>query len=157
MNLKFYLWLLIQFSSSCLPSLQVQLRPEHGGLRQRGECGPAADRRKWCGDFCGRSPAQQPCPQARHDRGGSDSTGQISESFLGVGVLGNSTSWLPSANTLCSTVTQVNGVDFSHFTREEAAMFLMNIRSGEHIDLVTQNKMDRKYIMYSCARRKNLN
>lgn len=43
------------------------------------------------------------------------------------------------------TFTQVNGVDFSHFTREEAAMFLMNIRSGECIDMLTQNKMDSEY------------
>ncbi|KAG7327546.1 hypothetical protein KOW79_009152 [Hemibagrus wyckioides] len=39
-------------------------------------------------------------------------------------------------------ILQVNGVDFTHFTREEAAMFLMNIRSGERIDMLTQNKMD---------------
>ncbi|XP_053490755.1 tight junction protein ZO-3 [Ictalurus furcatus] len=39
-------------------------------------------------------------------------------------------------------ILQVNGVDFSHFTREEAAMFLMNIRSGERINMLTQNKMD---------------
>uniref|UniRef100_A0AAR2IQY1 Tight junction protein 3 n=1 Tax=Pygocentrus nattereri TaxID=42514 RepID=A0AAR2IQY1_PYGNA len=39
-------------------------------------------------------------------------------------------------------ILQVNGVDFGHFTREEAAMFLMNIRAGERIDILTQNKMD---------------
>ncbi|MCJ8737718.1 hypothetical protein PDJAM_G00027270 [Pangasius djambal] len=39
-------------------------------------------------------------------------------------------------------ILQVNGVDFSHFTREEAAMFLMNLRAGERIDMLTQNKMD---------------
>ncbi|TRZ02817.1 hypothetical protein DNTS_026427 [Danionella cerebrum] len=36
----------------------------------------------------------------------------------------------------------VNGVDFNHFTREEAAMYLMNIRAGERINMRTQNKMD---------------
>ncbi|XP_046713350.1 tight junction protein ZO-3 isoform X2 [Silurus meridionalis] len=39
-------------------------------------------------------------------------------------------------------ILQVNGVDFNHFTREEAAMFLMNIRSGGRIEMLTQNKMD---------------
>ncbi|XP_060797348.1 tight junction protein ZO-3 isoform X2 [Neoarius graeffei] len=39
-------------------------------------------------------------------------------------------------------ILQVNGVDFNRFTREEAAMFLMDIRSGERIDMITQNKMD---------------
>ncbi|KAK1805917.1 hypothetical protein P4O66_012962, partial [Electrophorus voltai] len=39
-------------------------------------------------------------------------------------------------------ILQVNGVDFSHFTREEAAMFLMNVPSGEHLNIITQNKMD---------------
>ena len=43
------------------------------------------------------------------------------------------------------TATQVNGVDFGHFTREEAAMFLMNIRAGQRIDILTQNKMDSEY------------
>ncbi|GAA6086725.1 tight junction protein ZO-3 isoform X1, partial [Tachysurus ichikawai] len=38
-------------------------------------------------------------------------------------------------------ILQVNGVDFSHHTREEAAMFLMNIHTGERIDMITQNKM----------------
>ncbi|XP_051551268.1 tight junction protein ZO-3-like [Myxocyprinus asiaticus] len=39
-------------------------------------------------------------------------------------------------------ILEVNGVDFSHFTREEAAMYLMNIRAGDRIDIRTQNKMD---------------
>ncbi|KAM9460816.1 tight junction protein ZO-3 isoform 2-T2 [Clarias gariepinus] len=39
-------------------------------------------------------------------------------------------------------ILQVNEVDFNHFTREEAAMFLMNIPSGDRIDMLTQNKMD---------------
>uniref|UniRef100_A0A671PA21 Tight junction protein ZO-3-like n=1 Tax=Sinocyclocheilus anshuiensis TaxID=1608454 RepID=A0A671PA21_9TELE len=39
-------------------------------------------------------------------------------------------------------ILEVNGVDFNHFTREEAAMYLMNIRAGDHIDIRTQNKMD---------------
>ncbi|XP_031430614.1 tight junction protein ZO-3 isoform X2 [Clupea harengus] len=39
-------------------------------------------------------------------------------------------------------IMQVNGVDFNHFTREEAAMYLLNVRTGEPISLRTQNKMD---------------
>ncbi|KTF84338.1 hypothetical protein cypCar_00016508 [Cyprinus carpio] len=39
-------------------------------------------------------------------------------------------------------ILEVNGVDFSHFTREEAAMYLMNVRAGDRIDIRTQNKMD---------------
>ncbi|XP_029002132.1 tight junction protein ZO-3 [Betta splendens] len=39
-------------------------------------------------------------------------------------------------------ILQVNKVDFSHFTREEAANFLLNIQSGERVDICTQNKMD---------------
>lgn len=39
-------------------------------------------------------------------------------------------------------ILEVNGVDFSHFTREEAAMYLMNIHAGDRIDIRTQNKMD---------------
>uniref|UniRef100_A0A673JRU6 Tight junction protein 3 n=1 Tax=Sinocyclocheilus rhinocerous TaxID=307959 RepID=A0A673JRU6_9TELE len=39
-------------------------------------------------------------------------------------------------------ILEVNGVDFNHFTREEAAMYLMNIRAGDRIDIRTQNKMD---------------
>ncbi|XP_030640070.1 tight junction protein ZO-3 [Chanos chanos] len=39
-------------------------------------------------------------------------------------------------------ILQVNGVDFGHFTREEAAMFLLNIRTGEKLDIRTQNKID---------------
>ncbi|KAJ7993104.1 hypothetical protein DPEC_G00268960 [Dallia pectoralis] len=39
-------------------------------------------------------------------------------------------------------IMQVNGVDFSHFNREEAAMFLMNARTGEKVEILTQNKMD---------------
>ncbi|XP_048860364.1 tight junction protein ZO-3 isoform X1 [Brienomyrus brachyistius] len=37
---------------------------------------------------------------------------------------------------------QVNGVDFSRMTREEAAMFLLNLRKGEPVEIFTQNKMD---------------
>lgn len=39
-------------------------------------------------------------------------------------------------------ILEVNGIDFTHFTREEAAMYLMNVRAGERIDIRTQNKMD---------------
>ncbi|XP_066552157.1 tight junction protein ZO-3 isoform X2 [Amia ocellicauda] len=39
-------------------------------------------------------------------------------------------------------ILQVNEVDFGHFTREEAAMFLLNIRRGDHVIIETQNKMD---------------
>nr|XP_046160414.1 tight junction protein ZO-3 isoform X4 [Oncorhynchus gorbuscha]XP_046160424.1 tight junction protein ZO-3 isoform X4 [Oncorhynchus gorbuscha]XP_046160433.1 tight junction protein ZO-3 isoform X4 [Oncorhynchus gorbuscha] len=39
-------------------------------------------------------------------------------------------------------IMQVNGVDFGYFTREEAAMFLINIKRGEPVNIRTQNKMD---------------
>ncbi|XP_055020443.1 tight junction protein ZO-3 isoform X2 [Boleophthalmus pectinirostris] len=39
-------------------------------------------------------------------------------------------------------IMQVNKVDFGHFTREEAANFLLNIKSGERVEIGTQNKMD---------------
>ncbi|XP_051549931.1 tight junction protein ZO-3-like isoform X2 [Myxocyprinus asiaticus] len=39
-------------------------------------------------------------------------------------------------------ILEVNGMDFNHLTREEAAMYLMNIRAGDRIDIRTQNKMD---------------
>ncbi|KAK2907687.1 tight junction protein ZO-3 isoform X2 [Channa argus] len=39
-------------------------------------------------------------------------------------------------------ILQVNKVDFSHFTREEAANFLLDIKSGEQVEICTQNKMD---------------
>ncbi|XP_039984657.1 tight junction protein ZO-3 isoform X2 [Xiphias gladius] len=39
-------------------------------------------------------------------------------------------------------IMQVNKVDFGHFTREEAANFLLNIKKGEHVEICTQNKMD---------------
>uniref|UniRef100_A0A671SJL7 Tight junction protein ZO-3-like n=1 Tax=Sinocyclocheilus anshuiensis TaxID=1608454 RepID=A0A671SJL7_9TELE len=39
-------------------------------------------------------------------------------------------------------ILEVNGVDFNHFTREEAAMYLMNVHAGERIDIRTQNKMN---------------
>ncbi|KAG7488062.1 hypothetical protein MATL_G00029290 [Megalops atlanticus] len=39
-------------------------------------------------------------------------------------------------------IMQVNGVDFGHFTREEAAMFLLSIHRGEPVDIRTQTKMD---------------
>lgn len=40
---------------------------------------------------------------------------------------------------------QVNKVDFGHFTREEAANFLLNIKKGEQVQICTQNKMDREF------------
>nr|XP_015827113.2 tight junction protein ZO-3 isoform X1 [Nothobranchius furzeri] len=39
-------------------------------------------------------------------------------------------------------ILQVNKVDFSHFTREEAANFLLNIAAGEPVEISTQKKMD---------------
>ncbi|XP_047442412.1 tight junction protein ZO-3 isoform X2 [Mugil cephalus] len=39
-------------------------------------------------------------------------------------------------------IMQVNNIDFGHFTREEAANFLLNIRTGEEVAIRTQNKMD---------------
>lgn len=39
-------------------------------------------------------------------------------------------------------IMQVNKVDFGHFTREEAANFLLNVKSGERVEIGTQNKMD---------------
>lgn len=39
-------------------------------------------------------------------------------------------------------IMQVNKVDFGHFTREEAANFLLNIKKGEQVVICTQNKMD---------------
>ncbi|XP_034566881.1 tight junction protein ZO-3 isoform X2 [Notolabrus celidotus] len=39
-------------------------------------------------------------------------------------------------------IMQVNNVDFGHFTREEAANYLLNIRKGEQVNISTQNKMD---------------
>ncbi|CAL1592835.1 unnamed protein product [Knipowitschia caucasica] len=39
-------------------------------------------------------------------------------------------------------IMQVNKVDFGHFTREEAANFLLNIKNGERVAIGTQNKMD---------------
>ncbi|XP_070817714.1 tight junction protein ZO-3 [Chaetodon trifascialis] len=39
-------------------------------------------------------------------------------------------------------ILQVNKVDFGHFTREEAANFLLNIKTGEQVQICTQNKMD---------------
>ncbi|XP_047199182.1 tight junction protein ZO-3 isoform X1 [Hippoglossus stenolepis] len=39
-------------------------------------------------------------------------------------------------------IMQVNTVDFGHFTREEAANFLLNIKKGEQVAICTQNKMD---------------
>lgn len=38
--------------------------------------------------------------------------------------------------------SQVNNVDFGHFTREEAANFLLSIRKGEQVQISTQHKMD---------------
>ncbi|KAM9848965.1 tight junction protein ZO-3 isoform 2-T2 [Aulostomus maculatus] len=39
-------------------------------------------------------------------------------------------------------IMQVNNVDFGHFTREEAANFLLNIKRGERVEIFTQTKMD---------------
>ncbi|XP_049910355.1 tight junction protein ZO-3 isoform X1 [Epinephelus moara] len=39
-------------------------------------------------------------------------------------------------------IMSVNKVDFGHFTREEAANFLLNIKKGERVEICTQNKMD---------------
>lgn len=45
-----------------------------------------------------------------------------------------------------SVFSQVNNVDFGHFTREEAANFLLNIRKGEQVQISTQHKMDSESI-----------
>lgn len=39
----------------------------------------------------------------------------------------------------------MNNVDFSHFTREEAANFLLNVRRGEQVRIRTQHKMDSEW------------
>ncbi|XP_037554121.1 tight junction protein ZO-3 isoform X1 [Nematolebias whitei] len=39
-------------------------------------------------------------------------------------------------------ILQVNTVDFGHFTREEAANFLLKIPPGERVEICTQTKMD---------------
>ncbi|XP_077462742.1 tight junction protein ZO-3 isoform X1 [Stigmatopora argus] len=39
-------------------------------------------------------------------------------------------------------ILKVNNTDFSHFNREEAANFLLNIKRGEKVDISTQHKMD---------------
>ncbi|XP_069550951.1 tight junction protein ZO-3 isoform X1 [Brachyistius frenatus] len=39
-------------------------------------------------------------------------------------------------------IMQVNKMDFAHFTREEAANFLLDIKPGEQVAICTQNKMD---------------
>ncbi|CAN9500580.1 unnamed protein product [Ophioblennius macclurei] len=39
-------------------------------------------------------------------------------------------------------IMQVNNVDFDHFTREEAAEFLLQVRTGNRVEISTQNKMD---------------
>uniref|UniRef100_A0A3Q2X8L3 Tight junction protein 3 n=1 Tax=Hippocampus comes TaxID=109280 RepID=A0A3Q2X8L3_HIPCM len=39
-------------------------------------------------------------------------------------------------------ILKVNNTDFGHFTREEAANFLLNIKRGERVAIQTQNKMD---------------
>ncbi|XP_068600034.1 tight junction protein ZO-3 [Brachionichthys hirsutus] len=50
-------------------------------------------------------------------------------------------------------IMQVNKVDFGHFTREDAANFLLNIKSGEEVQISTQHKMDiyRKIIKSNLA------
>ncbi|XP_030583604.1 tight junction protein ZO-3 isoform X1 [Archocentrus centrarchus] len=39
-------------------------------------------------------------------------------------------------------IMQVNKVDFGHFTREEAANFLLDLKTGQQVEICTQNKMD---------------
>uniref|UniRef100_A0A8C7YZN2 Tight junction protein 3 n=1 Tax=Oryzias sinensis TaxID=183150 RepID=A0A8C7YZN2_9TELE len=39
-------------------------------------------------------------------------------------------------------ILEVNKVDFNHFTREEAANFLLHIKTGEQVEISTQRKMD---------------
>uniref|UniRef100_A0A8D3AMW1 Tight junction protein 3 n=1 Tax=Scophthalmus maximus TaxID=52904 RepID=A0A8D3AMW1_SCOMX len=39
-------------------------------------------------------------------------------------------------------IMQVNSIDFGHFTREEAANFLLHIKKGEQVEICTQHKMD---------------
>ncbi|KAM9762667.1 tight junction protein ZO-3 isoform 1-T1 [Menidia menidia] len=39
-------------------------------------------------------------------------------------------------------ILQVNKVDFGHFTREEAANFLLNIQTGEKVEICTQTKIN---------------
>ncbi|KAF3835001.1 hypothetical protein F7725_027559 [Dissostichus mawsoni] len=39
-------------------------------------------------------------------------------------------------------IMKVNNVDFGHFTREEAANFLLDIKKGEQVAICTQHKMD---------------
>ncbi|MEQ2160969.1 hypothetical protein GOODEAATRI_004863 [Goodea atripinnis] len=39
-------------------------------------------------------------------------------------------------------ILKVNNVDFGHFTREEAANFLLNLPAGEQVEMCTQKKMD---------------
>ncbi|XP_041861654.1 LOW QUALITY PROTEIN: tight junction protein ZO-3 [Melanotaenia boesemani] len=39
-------------------------------------------------------------------------------------------------------IMKVNKVDFGHFTREEAANFLLKIQTGEKVEICTQTKMD---------------
>lgn len=58
-------------------------------------------------------------------------------------VAGDQASWF--SNCATAHFVQVNKVDFAHFTREEAANFLLNIRSGERVEICTQNKMDREF------------
>lgn len=47
---------------------------------------------------------------------------------------------------MISVFSQVNNVDFGHFTREEAANFLLNIGKGEQVQISTQHKMDSESI-----------
>ncbi|XP_038151235.1 tight junction protein ZO-3 isoform X2 [Cyprinodon tularosa] len=39
-------------------------------------------------------------------------------------------------------ILKVNNIDFGHFTREEAANFLLNLPAGERVEICTQKKMD---------------
>lgn len=48
--------------------------------------------------------------------------------------------------TLKLFFSQVNNVDFGHFTREEAANFLLKIRKGQPVQINTQHKMDSELI-----------
>lgn len=40
-------------------------------------------------------------------------------------------------------------MDFGHFTREEAANFLLNVKRGEQVQIRTQHKMDSESIRWN--------
>lgn len=61
--------------------------------------------------------------------------------------MGTETGWTVKEGRLILKLffsLQVNNVDFGHFTREEAANFLLNIKRGEQVRINTQHKMDSK-------------